>query len=189
MLPNLPNLRLKLTPIPARFPAEGENGGRIKYGLSAVLAGCWKRTPCMELHRKIFLTGRRAVVQNAPISGYCIEHTTSIVDVAREACGMPRQQLHMRSALFFVYRPGLAEVQQAAGGAAWPKTRVRKSRDGPVNCTVEAWHKQDDLRSCFYNPISFSTRLSHQFLMLHSDNVPLADTVFFTIAEVLFSSQ
>ena len=39
------------------------------------------------------------------------------------------------------YQLGLAEVQQAAGGAVWSKTGLRKSRDGLVNGTVGAWHK------------------------------------------------
>lgn len=94
---------------------------------------------------------------------------------------MQYQPPRMRYALLCRYRLTLAEVQQAASGAVWPRTGLRKSRDGPVHCTVEALHKQDCLWSRFYNSTSFSTRLSYKFLMLHSDNVPLADTVFFGI--------
>ena len=56
-----------------------------------------------------------------------------------------------------------------------------KPRDGSVSLTGEALHTQDGLWSCFYNPPALPTRLSHQCLILHSDNVPLADTAFFTI--------
>ena len=94
---------------------------------------------------------------------------------------MQRQQHHRGSPFLFRYRPGLAESQQTAGVAVCPRTGMRKPRDGPVNCTVKVFHTQDCLWSYFYNPTSFPTRLGHQFLMLHSNNVPLADTAFFTI--------
>ena len=111
---------------------------------------------------------------------------TRIFGTARKACGMQHQQPHMRDALLLHYRLGLAESQQATGVAVWPRTGLRKPRDGPVNGTGEVFHKQDCLWSCFSNLASFPTRLSHQFLTLHSDNVLLADTVFFTIVTDYF---
>lgn len=66
------------------------------------------------------------------------------------------------------------------GVAAWPSVSPHKPRDGLVNLTIEALHTQDGLWSCWHNSTLFPARLSHQFLMLHSGNMPLADTAFFT---------
>jgi len=56
-------------------------------------------------------------------------------------------------------------------------------RSGQPHCrNLAQTGKQDCLWGCFSNLTSFPTRLGHQFLMLHSDNAPFADTAFFTIA-------